>query len=842
MNTAPTHILPDSSESARKDAASPDAMTNPEDSEFKVKVLESRIDRLLQEREGLLKQRAAMEKQIREIITSKSWRITEPLRQFTKFRKMILPLWKNRRRECEVIPHTNIIQYGSKLKITGPSAKLSLNLKEGVIPEGWVLFRCRLDLSMIFSLAYRTEADFSDNERLNLSLVDIPQPRQMFYLPPGVKELVVSPFHGEGEFSLSDISLTELGKIQIVGEVYRDKIAPLLRNPRALFSKIAKAVALYRSGGITALRLKLFSSPLTNNYEEWVKRFDTLSDIDRAQIKKHQESFSYKPLISVVMPTYNTPRKWLVAAIESVRSQLYPHWELCIADDASTLPETRQTIREYQAKDSRIKVVFRETNGHISKASNDALTCAEGEFVALLDHDDELTEDALYMVAEALNKDSGLDFIYSDEDKKTSLGTRFNPHFKSNWNPDLFLSQNYICHLGVYRRKIVEEVGGFREGFEGAQDWDLALRISERIPESHIHHIPHVLYHWRVIEGSTAQSTSFKPYVLKAQQRAVSEHLRRLGVPAEVEILESISHVRPKFLVPKDAPLVSIIIPTRDQLHHLSRCIESIRKKTTYPRYEIIIVDNGSIESETIDYLKGLESSGAARILKDTQPFNYSRLNNDAAKLAKGSYLAFLNNDLEVINPEWLSEMVPLAIRKGTGAVGARLLYPNGLLQHAGVIVGIGGVAGHSNKGRLREDPGYFNRAILTQNLTAVTAACVVMSRAVFEEVGGFDDKDLTVAFNDVDLCLKIRSKGYKITYVPYAELYHFESASRGYETTPEKFRRFEQEVENMKRRWREVLAKDPYYNPNLTLITEDFQFAFPPRAEKPWRAHHNKE
>jgi GT2 family glycosyltransferase len=494
-------------------------------------------------------------------------------------------------------------------------------------------------------------------------------------------------------------------------------------------------------------------------------------------------------------------------------------------------------LEEYAARDKRIKLAFRSDNGHISKASNTAAELAAGEFLALLDHDDELTEHALYMIVSELNDSPNLDLVYSDEDKITGYGMRFNPYFKPDWNPDLLCSQNYVCHLTVVRTALFRRLGGFREGFEGAQDWDLFLRVGDATAPERISHIPHVLYHWRVIEGSTAQSTAAKPYVMAAQKRAVEEHLRRKGESAAtVEILESISQLRVHRPVPRPEPLVSVIIPTRDQVQLLSQCVGGVLEETDYKNIELIIVDNGSVEEETIAYLNELKREPRVTVLTDTRPFNYSRLNNDAAKIAKGSILAFLNNDLEVTDSRWLGEMVSHVVRPEVGGVGARLFFPNGLLQHGGVITGIGGVAGHNHKGRLRHDPGYFNRAILCQNLSAVTAACMLVRKEVFSEVGGFEEEALSVAFNDVDLCLKIRSKGYLIVYTPYAELVHHESASRGYETTPEKFARFESEVETMKKRWGTALLNDPYYNPNLTLLTEDFAFAFPPRAEKPWK------
>jgi GT2 family glycosyltransferase len=387
----------------------------------------------------------------------------------------------------------------------------------------------------------------------------------------------------------------------------------------------------------------------------------------------------------------------------------------------------------------------------------------------------------------------------------------------------------------VIETKLVREVGGFRRGFEGAQDWDLFLRVTERLNHGEIKHLPFILYHWRAMSGSTAAGTLHKPYVLEAQKKAVSEHLTRRGISADVSILHDISQLRVSFNLPSNPPLVSIIIPTRDQVDFLGRCVDSILKKTIYPNYEIIIVDNNSEQQDTFTYFASVVRNQKVKVVRDERPFNFSALNNRAVDYCNGSVFAFVNNDIEVITPEWLGELVSYALRPEVGAVGARLLYPNGILQHGGVILGIGGIAGHNHKGRPRHDVGYFNRAILPQNLSAVTAACLVMRKEVFDEVGGFDEEHLAVAFNDVDLCLRIREHGYLNVYNPYAECYHHESVSRGYETTREKFNRFEGEIATMKKRWGTQLAADPYYNPNLTLLAEDFGFAYPPRVTKPW-------
>jgi glycosyltransferase involved in cell wall biosynthesis len=567
-----------------------------------------------------------------------------------------------------------------------------------------------------------------------------------------------------------------------------------------------------------------------NNYPKWILEFDTLTHRERSAMRTLNQRFNYKPLISIVMPVYNPNPIWLKEAIESVREQIYLDWELCIADDASTNSEIRPILERYACEDERIKVTFREKNGHISAASNSALSLAQGEWIALLDHDDLLAEHALFWVAEAINKHPGISLIYSDEDKIDENGVRSGPYFKCDWNPDLFYSHNLITHLGVYRSELVNKIEGFRIGFEGSQDYDLALRCIEQIAPNQIHHIPRVLYHWRMHAESTAQSSESKPYAMIAGERAINEHFQRQGVNANAEL--EVYGYRVRYALPKSLPLVSLIIPTRNGLKLLKQCIESILTKTTYSNYEILIMDNGSDEPATLLYLQGLAIESRIRVIRDGRPFNYSALNNAAVKFAKGEIVGLINNDIEVISPDWLSEMVSHALRPDVGAVGARLWYANDTLQHGGVIISLGGVAAHSHKHLQRGNPGYLGRATLTQSLSAVTAACLLIRKSIFNSLGGLNEIDLQIAYNDVDFCLRVRDAGYRNIWTPYAELYHHESASRGYEDTPEKKLRFEKETAYMKKSWGKVLHYDPAYSPNLTLDYEDFSFAWPPRVE----------
>lgn len=599
-----------------------------------------------------------------------------------------------------------------------------------------------------------------------------------------------------------------------------------IKRSGGFLQAIRKTFIVLKWEGFKGIAARLTVPNHSNNYQKWIMFYDTLSDDARISMRQKIVLMLHKPLISVVMPTYNSKPEWLIEAIESVRNQIYPNWELCIADDASTVKAIKPILEHYVQIDSRIKVVYRKQNGHISAASNSALELATGEWVALLDHDDLLSEHALYWVADAINQNSDLKLIYSDEDKIDENGNRQFPYFKCDWNQDLFYSQNLVCHLGVYKANILRDIGGFRIGFEGAQDYDLALRFVEKIEDSNIHHIPRVLYHWRIHDKSTAYSSDVKPYAMQAGEKALNEHLLRKGVSA-VAKLEKYGF-RVQYSLPEVLPMVSLIIPTKNGFDLIKQCVESIINKTTYNNYEIIIVDNGSDEATTLEYFELLKSEPRIKILRDDRPFNYSALNNEAIKHANGELVGLINNDIEVITPDWLTEMVSHAIRPEVGAVGAKLWYTDDTLQHGGVIL-VGGVAGHAHKRITKYDPGYFNRANLIQSFCAVTAACLIVKKSLYEEVGGLNDTDLKVAFNDVDFCLKLHVKGYKNIWTPYAELYHHESATRGFEDTEEKMKRFQGEIDYMKKTWQSLLSNDPAYNLNLA-DREEFSLAWPPR------------
>ena len=562
--------------------------------------------------------------------------------------------------------------------------------------------------------------------------------------------------------------------------------------------------AASRRMSLGAIRAKLAEREL---YQRWIRERE--QRIDAPTAAAQIADFSYRPLVSIVMPVYRPALRDLDRAIASVRAQHYPDWRLCVCDDGSGDPAVRECLERVAASDSRIKVSFSEKNGGISDASNRALAMDEGEFVGLLDHDDELSPDALLEVVRFLQDHREADLIYSDEDKLDARGARCEPFFKPGWSPELMLSCMYICHFSVYRRALVEAVGGFRRGFEGSQDYDLALRVSERTQR--VHHIPKVLYHWRKVAGSAAASTDAKPYARSAARRALREHLERRGYRGTVLDAAWIGHYRVKFQLAQPA-LVSIIIPTRDRLPLLRACIASIEARTDYPDFEVIIVDNDSRERATLTYLE----STRHRVVRAPGEFNFPRLVNAGAAHARGEYLLLLNNDTEVRNPEWVSAMLEFAQQPEIGAVGAKLLFPNGTLQHVGVITGLGGPAGHPLTGFDARTSHYFGTAGNIRNYSAVTAACMMVRREVFAQVGGFDER-FRSGYNDVDFCLRVRRAGYRIVYTPYAELVHHESASRGFALDG-------QELELMQRLWGSALTADPYYNPNLSLQHEDFR------------------
>lgn len=609
------------------------------------------------------------------------------------------------------------------------------------------------------------------------------------------------------------------------------KMATRLSRLSRIFSAYGLRVGLNAVAQTIHMKIRLWCTVgHLNNYRMWLNAYDILTPKRRAAIIEKILRMERRPLFSILMPTYNSNPTYLRAAIDSVVGQLYPHWELCIADDASTDDVTRDILQSYVESDPRIKVVFRPENGHICAASNSALTLATGSWIVLLDHDDLLAEDALFCAAECALAHPNAKLIYSDEDKIDKNGLRSDPYFKPDWNVDLFRSQNMFSHLGILSTELVRSVGGFRLGLEGSQDWDLVLRCIEKIELTQILHVPKVLYHWRVHQESTSFSMEAKPYAIIAGEKALNDHYRRTGVDATVEYQGT--GYRTHYTLPSVRPLVSIIIQTRNAAKLLRQCITSVQEKTEYLNYEIIVVNNGSDEPVAPAYLEPLEKSQKIRVVRVMRDEgNHSALNNAAVDIAQGEFIAFLDSDTEVISVEWLSEMVSIATQPGVGAVGARLWHPNFTLQHGGVILGPGALAVHAHDGLPLGWNGYMGRAALTQSFSAVTAACMVVRKSLFKQVGGLDEVNLKAAFNDINLCLRLREAGFRNVWTPYAELLHHESATQGRDIELKERVRFNQENAYMRGRWASLIKHDPAYSPNLTLVRGDFSFAWPSRA-----------
>jgi len=799
------------------------------DRNYHIKNLEGAIDDAREERD--------------EFRRSTSWRMTAPFRAAITVarsgvsglrRALALFRYKISRASLTCLKGVQPTKIGYRLDETTGYFRLDL---PRVLPAGKAIVSFRLNSDAQVQLwLYQgglPEFDIGQAVRLPFAQGEV---RAAVELPAGISALHVESGSPNAEFSLDRLNIVELGNISLALFRLKTFIAAAISGERGR-AEVSRKLRDGLRRRPRRLVQRLTSTPTSWPYQEWIDAYDTLTAKDLAAMSERISSMRDPPLISVVMPCYQTPERWLRRAIESVIGQIYPHWELCIADDASSAPYMRSVLEEYARRDPRIKLVFRGENGHIARATNSALELATGQFIALLDHDDEYRPHALYMVAEELQAHPDLDVVYSDEDKIDTDGKRFDPYFKTDYNPDLLLSHNYLAHLIVYRRELIERVGAFRSGFEGSQDYDLALRCLDATLAERVRHIPFILYHWRAIPGSVALSSDQKSYAHDAARRAIGEHLARIGVQgAEVGATENETMHRVIYPLPAKPPKVSLIVPTRDRADLLAVCVTGILEKTDYPDWEMIIVDNGSIEPETRAFFKALGGDPRIRVVPYPRPFNYSAINNLGASKATGSILCLLNNDIEPIGSGWLKEMVSHALRPGVGAVGAKLYYANDTIQHAGVVTGIGGVAGHFEKHLPRREFGYFCRPGLIQNLSAVTGACLVIRREIFEQVGGLDEKNLTVAFNDIDFCLRVAHSGYRNVYTPFAELYHYESASRGYEDTPEKVARFGTEATFMKRRWGVRLLNDPYFNPNLSLHSEQAWIAFPPRATKPWK------
>ncbi|MEF2147677.1 glycosyltransferase family 2 protein [Aquilutibacter rugosus] len=731
-------------------------------------------------------------------------------------------------------------------RATGTDPQFEFELRSDFSKGGWFHLQMYLDAiqgSVSSPCLYPDYGDgFSESTK-----IPIAEPNEdgisntIFPLLPGLQRLRFDPSDRTLTVKVGDPSLVAVSRWTAFRQMSETIVEwHALTSPeehgRLHQTYIRNALGSFVTKGIRTTGSKVYSDYVSalraggKSYDAWVRKYDDPKLLDFSAIRKDIDALKHTPKISVLIPVYNSPEKWLRMCIESVLGQIYGNWELCIADDNSTSPHIKRVLEEYRQRDSRIKVIYRTSNGHISKCSNSALELATGDFVALLDNDDELPPDALYEIAKAVNAHPEWKLIFSDEDKIDENGRRYDPYFKSDWNYDLFLSHNCISHLGVYLTELIRSLGGFAVGMEGSQDWDLALRCVEKLKPAEIGHIPRILYHWRAIPGSTALAPGEKNYAHFAAMRAIQGHLDRIGSTGVVSDLEGFSgNYRVTYAVPTPAPTVSIIIPTRDGYELLKQCVESVLARTDYSKYEIIIVDNQSKDPEALRYMREMSEKGVVRVIDFDEPFNYSRLNNFAAAKIDSDILVLMNNDIEVISPTWLSEMVSQACQPGVGAVGAKLYYPDDTIQHGGVILGFNGVGVHAYAGCPKEWLGPLLRAKLKQRLSAVTAACLAVPRLKFEEVGGFDEA-LTVAYNDVDLCLKLDAAGYRNVFTPYAELYHHESATRGSDESGAKSQRLASETEQMMSRWGDKIRYDPYYNVNYSTTGATFDLAFPPR------------
>ncbi len=682
-------------------------------------------------------------------------------------------------------------------------------LKKTISP-GFYLFRFRLK-SLEFSKFTAKVYLPCDEGKEELSAVSVTSDSHalvsiFLFIQKPTTSLRFDPCEVAGQFSLSDLMLTKVPasvalpriKKGLRGLGEKDSTDGIYEKYRAQLSK---------------------STAQGHSYQDWIKQTESQywAKLASAHIEENIK-------FSILLPTYNTPADLLRETLESVSQQSYSNWELCICDDASTNRDTIGVLKSFQNQyPKKVKVHLSKVNGHISTSSNQSLNLAEGDFCVLLDHDDLLSQDTLKAFAIQLQSDPRIKLVYADEDKIDEEGYRQSPHFKPDWNEALLLSQNYICHPVALQTARLKEIGGFRTGVEGSQDHDLLLRFVDGLKGDEIFHIPQILYHWRATRGSTAVSSAAKDYTTEAGLNAISDFVAKRDANAKVFRGRFPNTYNISWSIPSPPPLVSLIIPTRDGYEILKQCLESIYEKTDYPNFEVLVIDNQTTCEQTLELFAHYKEHENFKLLRWDHSFNYSAINNFAVQHAKGELIGLVNNDIEVINPEWLSNMVRHAIRPEVGCVGAKLYYPNGAIQHAGVILGIGGVAGHSHKYFAKEEPGYHTRLYLTQEISAVTAACLLVKKSIFLQVGGLNEEELVVAFNDVDFCLKVREAGFRNIFTPTAELYHHESISRGSEDSPEKIARFNKEANYMRERWSSILDCDPAYNPNLTRVHEDF-------------------
>ncbi|HUI25053.1 MAG TPA: glycosyltransferase family 2 protein [Candidatus Kryptonia bacterium] len=746
--------------------------------------------------------------------------------------------WRRLQREVRGIRHRMILEPLQDIRsgadgyrVTGPKPEFQLRSEHVALPSGWVTVSTRWykhARPSALTLVADAAGSRSDSYLVPVSTRSTPL---MMCLPHRVRRLRLRLPADLDDCALDSVEIVELGTTRMLSGLMRPYFGVVWREPGMASHFARRTIEVLFQHGARELRAVLtlrFSQSAERAYRTWVRRYDTLRPSDESAARRQLARLRLQPTFSIIAPIDTDRSEDLTRLVGSIRVQWYPHWELLLVE-RRVLPESRRVaIRSVVGADARIRWVDSGASVR-ADALNRALAHASGGFCGVVDGAAALAPHALFAMAAEHNQHPDAEMMYSDEDAIDMGGARHRPLFKPDWNPDLLCSQPYVGHFAAYRTELVRHLGGWRRDFDRLEEWDLALRATATIPATHIRHLPHVLYHADTqADGGLARPPA-------TVRRMLGEHLRRIGVDAE---LNETSHgtLRIRYPTGNPPPLVSIIISTRNARDLLERCVTSLREKMVYPRFELVIVDNQSDDDGARAYLRALQLQSDVRVLRFDAPFNFSAINNFAVGHAQGAVLAFLNNDVEVVAADWLSEMVGHALRPEVGAVGAKLYYPDGRIQHAGVVLGLGKLAGHGYRGVIEPEPEPDARTFAVQDVSAVTAACMVLRTEVFRAVGGFD-ATLPVAYGDVDLCLRLQQRGYRVVWTPHAVLSHWESATRGLDHSVAKVRRLRREQRLMAERWGALLSADPAYNPNLTLAAPGFAPAFPPRVNKPWRS-----
>jgi len=780
------------------------------------------------------------ENQLELILNSFPWKVTKSLRRFKKIIKMVgslnkLIIRRKYKPELEILKNLRYVEDRS-CGVYESYTEDPQFLVRKPWPTGWVYVSWFASSEKILKMKLYLDkgSGFYEKDSITFGIVaskKLSKYQSIIFIGHDTNVLRLDPGEVVSRFSLTDFQLMKIGGL----EIFLRSILSFIKKKKMSFVDILVFLRMLikeiRKDGWSSVRDKILEYGFIKCvnfkaddffYSLWIQE-NSLTEYDKLKIYKNIRNLSYKPLISVIIPVYNTEEKWLCKCIGSVKSQLYTNWEICISDDASTQPHVKNILDKYSKEDSRIKVIYRNKRGHISANSNSALGLAKGEFIAFLDHDDELTSDALYENVLLLNKYPEVDIIYSDEDKIGEDGKRFSPFFKPDWSPDTLLSHMYTCHLGLYCTELVKEVGGFRKGFEGSQDYDLLLRLTEKTNK--IFHIPKILYHWRAIAGSASLDIDAKIYPYEAGIKAIREAMERREKDGWIESIPNYpGHNRVHYLV-KDKPLVSVIISILNPPELLYKCLDSIFSKEDYGNFEVIIINNLFLKEKLQNLIKRSKKLKADRIKivgLDNQ-FNHSRLYNSAIKMAEGKIVVFLNSCIEIVSDNWLEELVGYAIRQRIGAAGGKILNSGCVnIMNAGIILGLNECFGFSHKGFDKKSPGYFGRLLVNSNYLAVGGGCLVTKKELFEKVGGFDER-LTLIFNEVDLCLKYYSRGLYNVILPHIEFKYNGVKGSSYENNFGEHDGQKEEIEILKNRWGKFLLRDPFYNPNLTLEREDF-------------------